>query len=188
MVNFWKSVVDNNIFEPTWWYETPRQTEPFFKKCLDCLPRRLVSRPSTKPAWPYLAREPSGLLARVGDGFQKDKNIVIFFPVQRPFVFSVQNMSWLSWRFIKFDLPPRMDRCHLGTTCGGHVWLWKKTIWRMNYFCAATFFLNGKLLVLLSLSVCWLMTWGGARPKFGGSFGRGSCKCLLHEKVREKRR
>ena len=47
-----------------------------------------MSRPSTKPAWPYLAREPSGLLARVGDGFQKDKNIVIlFFPCTETFRF-----------------------------------------------------------------------------------------------------
>ena len=46
-----------------------------------------MSRPSTKPAWPYLAREPSGLLARVGDGFQKDKNIVIFFSGTETFRF-----------------------------------------------------------------------------------------------------
>lgn len=188
MVNFWKSVVDNNIFEPTWWYETPRQTEPFFKKCLDCLPRRLVSRPSTKPAWPYLAREPSGLLARVGDGFQKDKNIVIFFSGTETFRFFGTKHVMIVMAIHKVWSPSQDGQMPSWNYLRRPCVTVKKTIWRMNYFCAATFFLNGKLLVLLSLSACWLMTWGGARPKFGGSFGRGSCKCLLHEKVREKRR
>ena len=38
-----------------------------------------MSRPSTKPAWPYLASEPSGHLARVGDGLPERRKHGDFF-------------------------------------------------------------------------------------------------------------